>query len=226
MKVTLGWHPEVNSDLDRLHKVYRGLGVEVTRLMSDTLDAVFHRDVMAWTPFGLIKCRMGKEERASEPDMWFDDMGLDPVMTISGPGTFEGADLLWVGDKAIIGVGRRTNLCGAEQVADWLKTKNVRVTKLMLPEFYDQHLLGLLNHCDGTLFSVNPHDFQVSSISVGSDYKAANFVTVDGSIITSLTCGNSIQTLRHFANHITMVNIEGLLKNGGGIGCATGIYEL
>ena len=114
MIVTLGKHPSMNGDLDALHRVYEALGVQVIRLSSGSTDAVFHRDVAAWTPWGLILAHMGKTSRRSEPAKWLrklrgpgvfledDPFGHElgkyttPKYVVPSPCSFEGADLLMV----------------------------------------------------------------------------------------------------------------------------------
>ena len=154
MIVSLGKHPEMNDNLDRLQAVYEGLGVTVHRYESRTTDAVFHRDVFAWTPWGLIRCRMGKQARAAEPEQWFRDSGLTPALAIEEPDSFEGADLMWLSSsEAIVAVGKRTNPGGAAAVIGWLADHGVRAGQVALPTWHEQHLFGVANCIDGRLFS-------------------------------------------------------------------------
>lgn len=222
MIVTLGiWDGELGRDLDRLSDIYVSMGVKVIRLPSLTSDSVFHRDVMAWTPFGIIMARMGKSTRAWEPEVWFNAVGITPVLIIEGSGTFEGADLVFVSKrKAVIGVGQRTSRLGARQVDRWLSKQKVTVTVSYLPSWHDQHLLGVANVLSEKLLRVGQ-----SLPKVDYDVKGPNWVQVGSSIIVPGKATKTIDFLRDLGQAVVPVQTDGLLAHGGGPACATGVIE-
>lgn len=227
MKVTLGWHPEMK-ELDTLSGVYRTLGVDVAVVQCVSADAVFHRDVVAWTPYGLIKAKMTKPNREWEPGVWFSMMALEPAMEVSFMGKFEAADLLWAGDKAILAQGDRTNRYGVMQVQKFLEHFGTEVIKVDLPDWHDQHLLGVMNYYNGELF-VHPDfkldGFPLPTTPLTKEFKATNFVVVDDTIITSVQCPESLQILSEKAKVIAL-DFRHVHHHGGGIGCASGIYDM
>lgn len=237
-RVTLGSHALVNKDLDQLQRIYEELGISVLRLSSSTPDAVFHRDVAAWTPWGLIKCRMGKPSRAWEPDMWFDTVGVAPALEVISPGTFEGADLLWLGVKdAMLATGQRTNFAGAAQVRRWLVEHGADVAVVQLPPWHDQHLLGVANAINGLVFSypglrsayshlgcfrLEPSALPVQEYQV----KGANWISRGRTIVLGDAAVATAKMLREdYGVRVVLTPISYLLEYGGGVACATGILD-
>lgn len=226
--VTLGDHPAMNDSLARLHEVYESLGVKVTRIPSLTTDSVFHRDVSAWTPWGLIKCRMGKPGRVDEPNAWFDAVGIKAAWEIGGDGTFEGADLLWVGpNTAIVATGARTNEEGATVVSEFLKRKGARVHQVRLPDWHDQHLLGVANYAAGRVWSFPdvalPKEYCTHRLPM-EEYalKGSNWVAVKKMIVLPSDCDEGARRITMGGACTVSLNVSSLLEHGGGVACATG----
>lgn len=79
----------------------------------------FMRDQQAVTDRGIALSRMSKPQRRRESlltRLAWDALGLNPVHSTQGPGTFEGGDFMPMGDFALIGTGDRTNREGVEQM--------------------------------------------------------------------------------------------------------------
>ena len=244
MKVTLGSHPSTCADLNNLSKIYEELGVHVTHTISRTPDSVFHRDVMAWTRSGLIKCNMGNESRKEEPTTWFNQMHKQPILDIekiSPTATFEGADLLWITpNEALLGVGDRTNLEGATIVQTFLENElDCEVTVVALPSWHNQHLLGVANYYRGVIFMVcNFGDKEIKHVASKypiklvphcfAEMKLINFVVVNQTLVVPTGPDVDKEDVWLELNQPTAMHgldISGLLSHGGGIACATGIYE-
>ena len=236
MIVTLGRHEAMNKDLDSLQKVYEDLGVRVDRYDSKTTDSVFHRDVAAWSPFGHVAGQlMGKESRRWEKDVWFSDCELDCRFT-TPDGTFEGADLMWINSRhCVIAVGQRSNEAGVTHLRQWLEFMDIVVTIVHLPDWHEQHLLGLCNVVRGwTVFiddracpEVPESGWLRDAILVPHDeyrHKHTNFVQVDGSVVI---CDQAKKTIALLEAHCDVhpVSIDSLLAHGGGVACATGIRQ-
>jgi len=233
MIVTLGQHRAVDKCLDLLQEVYEQLGVTVLRLPSKTSDAVFHRDVAAWTPFGLIKCRMGKISRRWEPEIWFHDVGITSVYRVGTPDTFEGADLLWLNRReAVLACGSRTNTSGASAIFKWLDEEKVLVHQVNLPVWHEQHLLGLANAINGQFIVCDGQepwttDITNSGVIPSTDYdmKGPNWVEIGDAVVVGDCCGQTIEVLQARGKRVLSIDISELLAFGGGIACATGIVS-
>ena len=231
MKITLGQHPKIQQ-LDQIATTFEELGVEVVRLPSATTDAVFHRDVAAWTPFGHIQCRMGKASRAWEPSVWLDAVGINPRLVIQSPNTFEGADLLWVDPYlALIGIGSRTNVGGAKAVLEFLSSYGVVTILVTLPLWHKQHLLGLANAVKGQLYGYGVICKQTQCFDPikinqqGYSQKAINWVELPASGLA--VNKHAVQWLAKPCKRMQVVplSIEGLLQYEGGLACAIGVLN-
>ncbi len=236
MKFTLGYHPELNDELDNLQKVYERLGVEVERYTSETHDSVFHRDVAAWTPQGIIKANMGKRSRRWEPTVWFKNAKLRRdcprrkyALRLDGHNRFEGADLLWVTLKrAIVAWGARTSGPAAHLIKTWLEGHGAQVTLVALPMWHDQHLLGVCNAINGNVFHYGDVDNdRLDAVILPKDeypLKGSNWVCVGNNVVINERCHKTIQLIEQYANVIP-VPINKLLFHGGGVACATGVID-
>lgn len=144
MKVSIGYHEALNSELNTLHILCEEFGVDVVRLKSPRPQDCIHGDFFSWTPAGLI---MSTEVAAIK---WFDTMCIEPEFVIEPPGTFSGADLLWLPNRsALLGTGTHTNWLGLCQVADWLKSHRYTVRMVHLPP--NKRLLDLVGVLNQTV---------------------------------------------------------------------------
>ena len=233
--ITLGSHPAMNSVLDEMASIYRGLGAEVICIPSKTTDSVFHRDVAAWTPFGLIQCSMAKPSRQWEPAAWFEYVGIEPALVVTPPAEFEGADLLWLDSStAILAIGQRTNALGSEVVKGFLSAHGFNVFSTTLPWWHDQHLLGVANRVGGkfvcyggALHNLNGQLPRVVADWAGYQYKSLNVVEIGGTVVAPQLPADvhcPLEDVLQLGSKLSIVrlDINSLLAHGGGIACATG----
>ena len=142
---------------DALAQAYREEGVDVHYVEPPTLpppNQLFSADLFAMTPEGAILARPASEVRAGE-ERWvaraLADIGVPILRAVRGDGTFEGADLMWLGPRrALLARGLRTNEEGAAQVAATLAELGVDVTLTRLPPG-TMHLMGQLRIVDTDL---------------------------------------------------------------------------
>jgi len=81
----------------------------------------FMRDQQMVTDKGMLLSRMRKPQRKREPQLTgllWEMLKEPPIYEIQEPGTFEGGDFMPLDSFALIGVGDRTNLSGAEQMME------------------------------------------------------------------------------------------------------------
>ena len=83
------------------------------------LDSIYVRDAAVYTPRGMVLGCMGKPLRAGEPaaqGAFFESVGVPILGRIEPPGTLEGGDVTWLGDRLVaVGRGYRTNDEGIRQ---------------------------------------------------------------------------------------------------------------
>ena len=115
-----------------------GCGLALTRLPADLRhpDSTFVEDTAVLTPRGAILARPGAESRAGEV------VGIEAALApffptferIVAPGTLDGGDICEAGDHFFIGVSRRTNPEGAQQLARLLAWKGFTSTLIDIRE--------------------------------------------------------------------------------------------
>ncbi len=149
---------------DELAAAYRAHGVAVhyvERTDPCKPNAMFMRDLMLMTPEGVILARPASTVRAGE-ERWvaaaLAERGVPILMSVSGTGTFEGADCCWIDhDLCFLAEGLRTNKEGADQVEWMLRQIGVReVIRVGLP-YGAMHLDGCLSILDRDLAVVWPN---------------------------------------------------------------------
>lgn len=104
--------------------VLRSLGLEIVKLPSlpEYPDAHFVEDTAVITPEVAVITRPGAEQRRGETEEMRDAVAeLRPLATIEEPGTLEGGDVLRIGRQVFVGLSKRTNKAGAEQLAGILE---------------------------------------------------------------------------------------------------------
>ena len=85
------------------------------------MNLYFTRDQSINTPRGLVICRMNSEQRAPEIDiilLCYEQLGIKPILQVSGEGRLEGGDYFPAGEVSFIGCGMRTNDEGIRQIME------------------------------------------------------------------------------------------------------------
>ncbi len=146
----------------RLVDVYEENGVKVYFLdeqREDRPNAVYCRDLMFMTPEGAIIARPALPVRRGEEVAMakaLAALNIPIVKTITGTGTFEGADCLWVDRKtAILARSSRTNEAGYNQVAHVLREQGVETILTVPIPYTNAHLDGIMNFVDTDKAIVN-----------------------------------------------------------------------
>ncbi|RMH70644.1 MAG: amidinotransferase [Gemmatimonadetes bacterium] len=136
--VSLGT-PDYDQMLDQ-HRAYvqalRDFGLNVTVL--DPLpafpDAHFVEDVAVIVPEVAVITRPGAASRLGEVE--YIEPVLRPYRTlayIQAPGTLDGGDVLVVADQVFVGLSKRTNQAGAQQLLDILRPYGYRGELIPIP---------------------------------------------------------------------------------------------
>ncbi len=245
-------HEGLVKELNGLARTYRALGIRVFFIETNSAESpngylynlMYVRDIFFPTPFGAVLSSMSREIRRPENKVAGDTlggMGANIRAGVSLPGTFEGADALWVGKNLVaIGVGKRTNMDGFLQVRQALLPFGVRCVMLPAPG-QALHLLGAIQFVShdaaavrheivgpGVLCFLRRHSINIIKIPESDEVRAMhamNIVTIaPGSVIMHDECPETERILRRRGIRIiSKVRARQLCAGGGGIACATGI---
>ena len=96
-------------------------GFEALYSHSPLMNLYFTRDQSITTPRGHIISYMNSTQRAYETEiisLCYEQLGVKPILTITGEGRLEGGDYLRGGDISYIGCGMRTNMEAIQQIMD------------------------------------------------------------------------------------------------------------
>lgn len=248
-------YPAIESEFDRVVKLYKELKIRTFFIDPFKIKSVdkrclfnliFTRDHFLMTPRGAIMARMSSDIRRGEVKYAQEALraaGISIRKAVSGRGTFEGADALWVTDKlVVVGVGNRTNAEGFRQIKEELEQDNIECARVPAPDGV-LHLLGALQFVDVDtvliraelvakeiikfLKEIKMKIIMVSENAELRDKQAMNFVTIaPRKIIMPASCP---QTKRIYEN--SQIKIAGEIQVSqfvcahGGVGCITGILS-
>jgi N-dimethylarginine dimethylaminohydrolase len=147
---------------EALRSLLEGFGARVEYLPSheDTgMDSIYARDAALMTDAGAVLCNMGKVARSAEPvaqTAAYEGLGIPVLGEISGNGTLEGGDFLWLDEKtAVVGRGYRTNDEGIRQLRDLLSEVSDELMVVPLPHWQGPsdvfHLMSIISPIDTDL---------------------------------------------------------------------------
>jgi len=245
------WHMERVPDFDavsaahaRLKAAYEQLGVEVHDLVGEHAppNLLFAADLFFMTAEGAVLGRMASPVRAGEEKWAAAALArhFTPVLAmVRGEGTFEGADALWLGGRALIGEGLRTNASGASQVEAVLLEQGVEVLRVEMPAVGAQHLLGVCTPVDEDLVLLRPARCSeslrealvgVECLELDEDdpevclARGNNLVAVAPREVLMPTGAPRLRDRLEAKGVKTHeVHVEAYLAAAGAIGCATGV---
>jgi len=207
-------------------------------------NLMFVCDLFFMTPEGAIISRMASSVRAGEEkyvSKALADIGVPIIKTITGKGTFEGADAVWISkDTLLIGTGNRTNYEAFIQIKKCLKTQGINCINIHLPRGI-QHLKAILQIVDSKLAVIRNNLFSDELFSIlrkfGYNFielpesisvtkrQALNFITIAPRQIIMVSDNKDIKKILTDNNIriIAELDFSELIKGAGGICCATGV---
>ena len=236
------------SQHDALAETYSKAGVAVDYVepaLTPSPNQLFVADLLFMTPDGAVVGRPASTVRAGEERhvaARLAQLGFPICRTISGQGTFEGADAMWLDPHTVlIGIGFRTNAPGTRQLAGVLGEMGVTALMTQLTQG-SMHLMGVLRFCDRDLAVVWQGRLQSDALGAleqrGITIKmlpnetelingmALNFVTLGPRRIL-MPAGNPV-TERFYQSlgvDVLTVAVDEIVKAAGAIGCMTGVLE-
>ena len=104
-----------------LYSTDNNTGFEAVYEHSPLMNLYFTRDQSITTPKGHIICRMNSMQRAIETqlvELCYEQLGVTPILKITGEGRLEGGDYLRGGTMSFIGCGMRTNIEAIRQIME------------------------------------------------------------------------------------------------------------
>jgi N-dimethylarginine dimethylaminohydrolase len=233
---------------DALAEAFRRESIDVMYVNPSEIpppNLMFVADLFFMTPEGAILSRPASSVRAGEERLvsaQLATLGVPILRSISGSGTFEGADAAWIDSETVmLGLGLRTNIDGATQVARILEEMDVEAIPVDL-RHGSMHLMGDLRFVDTDvavcregrtpLGSINElQDRGFSLIFVPNEEEVSNkmgmnFVTLGrNKILMPKEAPNTLHLLEDHSIDCHAVEISELTKAAGGIGCITGVLE-
>lgn len=243
----------IDREYEGILRMFEGLGVE-TRLIEPTLAAaedhacllnmMYVRDLFFMAPGGAVLARMAYPVRRGEPPHAagaLEAMGVPVAAAVEEPGTFEGADALWV-DRSLVavGVGNRTNREGFEQLRKLLRADGVECVPLP-PPGRTQHLLGAVqlvgegralvrtDLAGGAVTEfLRERGIEIIEVPESDEVRerqAMNVVVAEpGRVIMPSGCPRTRELYERAGLAVAAeVELGQLVNGGGGLACATGI---
>ncbi len=230
-------------------KAYAGADVSVEWIEPQRtpvpFNLMFAADLLFMTPEGAILARPASMVRAGEERevaARLARLGVPILRSVSGSGTFEGADAMWLDPETVLlGRGLRTNAAGIRQVSAVLAEMGVETIVVDLPHG-TMHLMGMLRIVDRDLAVAWPkrlahhavtqlseRGFKVAFIPDEAEAVAGmalNFVTVAPRHIL-MPAGNPLTEEFYEFLGITCqtVEMDEIVKAAGAVGCLTGVLE-
>ncbi len=227
-----------SADLNKALKQHENLrsaisesGCEVIRIheLTGHPNSVFTRDTSLVTPEGYIKLKMGLESRRGEED-WMaqqlESLGIKRAGSISGYGTVEGGDVILTDSIAFVGLSKRTNAEGVNQVSTILKSMSFEVRSVAVPEPF-LHLGGAMSilspddvlYCQG----IFPEKFfdGFNRIEVpGNNFVTGNVISLGNhEVIAEKTNTIAIDILNQKGYLIHSLDLSEFIKGTGGPSC-------
>ncbi len=234
---------------DSLAELYRKEGVQVYYLeeqREDRPNAVYMRDSMFMTAEGAIigrpalPVRRGEEAAVAKK---LASLSIPIVKTITGTGTFEGADCLWVNRKTVIlARSSRTNAEGYRQVAETLTSMGVETILTVPIPYTNAHLDGVMNFVDEETALINTrqvpydvvewlmnHGFRVIDAPDQNETRETlglNIVALrPGVVIQAEGNPRTKETLEANGIQVISIRFDEILKGWGSVHCCSGTLK-
>lgn len=213
------------------HRAYRerlramGVDVIVLEALAGHPDSYFPEDVAVVTDETAVMTRPGALQRRGEVSSVESVLEqYRPTGRIRNPGTLDGGDVLIVDRHCVIGLSRRTNRSGAEQLAGLLDVHGYEVDLVSIPE--SLHLKSSVNYLDArTLLVTRPcrdldcfRRYRKLVVPDGDEY-AANVVEINGKILFPEGFGRTREMLEGAGFPTVCLDVSEIRKMDGGLTC-------
>lgn len=226
--------PDLERALEQ-HRAYcralESCGLEVVHLPPDEEfpDSTFVEDTAILTARGAIITRPGAESRSGEIQ------AIEPVLrryykdlnSIREPGTVDGGDVCEAGEHFFIGISRRTNEDGANQLARWLESlgyssrlidirglSNILHLKSGLAYLGGERLVVIETLLGDEAFC----DYELNVLNSVEEY-AANCLSLNGKVLVAAGFDTTKKHLEHLGYQTIALDMSEFQKMDGGLSC-------
>ncbi len=203
-----------------------GLEVKVLDADEDFPDSTFVEDIALLTPHCAIITNPGASSRKGETAEIKNVLTkyFSNIETINNPGTVEAGDIMMVGDHFFIGLSRRTNINGAEQLINIFKIYGMTGSVVTLDKVL--HLKSGVaylenNNLAATGEFLSKKEFQKFNILKIDDDEsyAANCVWINDHILLPKGFPKAKETIEKVYHNTIEVNVSEFQKLDGGLSC-------
>jgi len=154
----------INENYNDFYKIIKNSGAEIIELQlenesEELCDSTFTQDPSLILNEGAIILNMGKQLRKKETlahKNFYDSINIPILGSIINDGTVEGGDCLWINNTTLlVGESYRTNRAGIEQLHEILKSLNIQLIPIKLPQNNNKsscfHLMSIISMLDHDL---------------------------------------------------------------------------
>lgn len=206
-------------------------GLEVIRLEPDERhpDSTFVEDTAVITARGAMITRPGASSRLGEID------GIEPVLknhfekvhSLTAPETLDGGDICEAGEHFFIGISKRTNEAGAEQMATWLDSLGYTSSLIDIRGLSNiLHLKSGLAYLGGGRLVVIEalrereefSEYVRICLNPAEDY-AANCLVVNDKVLVAAGFAETDETLKQMGYQTIPLEMSEFEKMDGGLSC-------
>jgi dimethylargininase len=223
--------PEYHKALDQHEKYVEalqscGLEVKVIPADEDYPDSTFVEDCAVLTENCAIIGKLGVNSRKGEEATVEEVLrkNFSNVAKIREPGTLEGGDVLRVGNHFYIGITRRTNVDGAEQLISILA--DLGYTASMVPVTRALHLKTGVAYLGGNNIVLagelvsNPAFADLKAIVLdGGESYAANCIRVNDYVLVPAGYRKSRGKIEDVGYSVIEIDVSEFRKIDGGVSC-------
>jgi dimethylargininase len=230
-------HIDTNTAVSQ-HRAYedclRQVGIHVISLPvePELPDSAFVEDpAIVLDELALIG-RMGAVKRRAEAKSLAPVLAaLRPLKFMDGPGTLEGGDRVRIGRTLFVGVSRRTNMHGVEQLRTILGPYDYEVRPVRVKSCL--HLTTGCSYLGDHTILMNPDwvdasvfkDYEIISTPPEEPWGANTIGIGDGVVLASASFPRTRALLEQRGFEVRVVNISELEKAEAGLSCMSLIFE-
>ncbi len=203
-----------------------GLGVTVIDADNDYPDSTFVEDVALCTPKCCVITRPGVASRRGERDgvkevirEWYENVEI-----IREPGTLEAGDIMMAGSHFYIGMSKRTNLVGANQLIKILESYDMTGVKVTMKEML--HLKTGVSYLENNNMLAcwecirNPQFEKINKIRVEKEEAfAANSVWINGNVLMPVKAPVTKLRVEKAGYQVIELDVSEFQKLDGGLSC-------